>query len=189
VARHAFGVKRLWSTVGTVAILLGAIVLAEVPPLPALAAWIDAHHAQLFLAVGIALLLGFVLFFGGIVALLVSHGETLSHAQVEDVERSVHLAARPVAWRASKYRVFGAAAGRGGSETFGLRELKAAWGRGDVWRDAEWRRRFATVVGALLSIIGILGVFVVVGPPWLKVLMGGALLYSLGRLALGWRRN
>ena len=45
------------------------------------------------------------------------------------------------------------------------------------------------IVGALLSTIGILGVFVVVGPPWLKVLMGGALLYSLGRLALGWRRN
>ena len=181
--------KSLWSAAGVVGVLLAAIVLAEVPPLPALAVWIDAHQSRLLIGVGVALLLGFVLFFGGILKLLMDRGQTLSHAQVEDVERSVHLAARPVAWRASRYRIFGAAAGRGGEETFALRELKVAWRSGEVWRDAEWRRRLATVVGALLSIIGICGGIVVIGPPWLKVLLGGALVYAFGRLAIGWRRN
>jgi hypothetical protein len=169
--------------------LLVAIVLAEIPPFPALAAWIDAHQPRLLIGLGIVLLLAFVLFFGGIVKQLMDHGETLTHSEVEDVDRSVHMAARPVAWRASKYRIIGAASGRGGTETFALRELKAAWRNGEVWRDPEWRRRLATVAGALLLVVGICGLGVVVGPPWLKVLLGGALAYAFGKLAIGWRRN
>jgi hypothetical protein len=174
---------------GLLGVVLAAIVIAELPPIPRLAAWIDLHQSRLLIAVGITLLLGAVLFFGGILKLLVDRGETLSHSQVEDVERSVHMAARPVAGRASRYRIVGAAAGRSGTDTFALRELKGAWRNGEVWRNAQWRRRFVTVAGALLLVIGICGAGVVVGAPWLKVLLGGALIYALGRLAIGWRRN
>ena len=171
-----------------IGLLLAAIVLAELPPFVAAAAWIDAREWSLLIALGVILLLGFLLFFGGILKLLMDRGEPLSHADVEDVERSVRMAAQPVAWRASSYRVIGSAAGRQGAESFNLRELKGACRSGAVWRDPEWRRRAITVVGALLLVIGIFGGGVVVGPPWLKVLFGGALGYAFGRLGWGFVR-
>lgn len=171
-----------------IALLLAAIVLAALPPFAAAAAWIDAREWPLLMAMGVIVLLGFTLFIGGILKLLMDRGEPLSHADIEDVERSVRMAAQPVAWRASSYRVIGSAAGRQGAESFNLRELKAACRSGDVWHDPEWRRRAITVVGALLLVIGIFGGGVVVGPPWLKVLLGGALGYAFGRLGWGFLR-
>lgn len=171
-----------------IGLLLAAIVLAELPPFAAAARWIDAHEWRLLIAMGVILLLGFSLFIGGIMKLLLDRGEPLSHEDVEDVERSVRMAAQPVAWRASSYRLIGSAAGRQGDESFNLRELKAACRSGAVWREREWRRRTITVVGALLLVIGIFGGGVVVGPPWLKVLLGGALGYAFGRLGWGFVR-
>jgi hypothetical protein len=122
---------------------------------------------------------------GGILKLLMDQDESLSRADVEDVERSVRMAARPVAWRASSYRVRGRAAGRQGSEQFSFRELKQAWKSGAVWREAIWKRRFITSIGALMLTIGLFGSFVVMGPPWIKVLMGSLLLYALSRITWG----
>jgi hypothetical protein len=181
--------RRVATVLGLIAVLVVAIVLGEVPPIKALAAWIDAHTAPLAIGVGVVIALGFALFIGGLLTLLQDRGRVLTHTEVEDVERSVRMAAQPVAWRASSYRVFGSAAGREGSESLALAELKVAWRSGAVWRDPAWRRRLVTIVGALLLLIGVCGLLVVIGPPWIKVLMAGALLYALGRLAWGWIRN
>jgi hypothetical protein len=51
-----------------------------------------------------------------------------------------------------------------------------------------WRRRAVTTVGALLMVGGIFGGAIVVGPPWVKVLFAGLLVYVSARLALGWAR-
>jgi hypothetical protein len=181
-------VRQVRDTAVVIGLLLAAIVLAEAPPFAAAAAWIDARERPLLIAIGAILLLGCALFFGGILKLLIDRGEPLSHADVEDVERSVRMAAQPVAWRASTYRVIGSAAGRQGAESFNLRELKAALRAGAVWRDPEWRRRAVVVAGALLLVIGIFGGGVVVGPPWLKMLLAGALGYAFGRLGWGFTR-
>jgi len=112
----------------------------------------------------------------------------LSHAEAENVGRSVRTPARPAAWRATQYRVFGTAEGRRGDDSFRLTDLKAAWRNGMIWRDAEWRRRLVTMIGALLLVLGIFGVLIVVGPPWIKVLLAAALLYASVRLCWGmWR--
>lgn len=50
--------------------------------------------------------------------------QTLTHEDAEDVERSERLAARPVAWRATSYRVWGRAT------EFTFREMKQAWQHG-----------------------------------------------------------
>lgn len=177
--------RRLRDIAVLIGLLVTAIVLAELPPFAAAAAWIDAREWPLLIGIGVILLLGFALFLGGILELLIDRGEPLGHEDVEDAERSVRMAARPVAWRASSYRVLGSAAGRQGAESFNLGELKAAWRSGAVRRDPEWRRRAITVAGALLLVIGIFGGGVVIGPPWLKVLLGGALGYAFGRLGWG----
>jgi hypothetical protein len=169
-------------------IVVAAIVLGALPPVAALSAWMEAHRFHLLVGVGALLVVGFTLFFGSILKLLMDRGETLDHSQARDVERSVRLDARPVVSRATKYRGAGAAAGRSGAESFSLRELKTAWRSGQIWRDAEWRRRGVTVLGALLLVVGGLGVGIVIGPPWVKVLLAGMLLYAFARLAGGWRR-
>ena len=180
--------RRISTIAGTAALIVLAIFLAEAPPFSTMAAWIDAREPKLLLGVGVVLALGFGLFLGGILQLLMDHGEAASHAEIESSERSVRIAPRPVTARESRYRVFGAAAGRRGAESFDFRELKAAWRSGAVWHDRDWRRRFVTIAGALLMIAGICGVPIVAGAPWLKVLFGGALLYVLGRLTWGlWR--
>jgi len=173
---------------GFATLLLAVIIAAELPPLRALAAWIDAREPALLFAVAVVLALGFTLFFVGLAKLLMDRGETLDHSEAEDVARSVNLAARPVFSRSTRYRVIGAAAGRGGADAFRLHELKAAWCSGDVWRDPVWRRRAAITVGALLMVGGVFGGAVVVGPPWVKVLFAGLLVYVTARFAVGWAR-
>jgi len=181
-------VKRILFTGGSLVGVLAAIILAEVPPMPDAAAWIDARRPPLLMGVAIVLALGFGLFLGGIIMLVMDRDRVLSHAEVENVGRSVRTPTRQAAWRATHYRFFGTAAGRRGDDSFRLKDFKAAWRRGAIWRDAEWRRRFVTTVGALSLVVGIFGLLIVVGPPWIKVLGAGALIYAFVRLGWGMRR-
>lgn len=166
------------------AIFCGAVVSA-IPPFPG---WFDkvaANETLWLITTGGSAVLGFMLMMGGILDLLMAQDKSLSHEGAEDVERSVRMAARPVAWRATSYRVFGQASGREGSESFTLRELKQAWRTGGWWRELIWRRRYIIVLGALLLAIGIFGVAFTVVPPPVKVLTGGALLYAIGMIGWG----
>jgi hypothetical protein len=174
--------KLLQITIG-LAVVFVAAVLAELPPMQAVVAWIQEREWPLMIATGSVGVLGFTLMMGGILKLLMDRDESLSHADVEDVERSVRMAARPVTWRASSYKILGQAAGRGGSESFRLVDLKAAWKTGAVWRDPVWKRRFITSIGALMLTVGLLGSFVVMGPPWVKVLLGGLLVCAMGMIS------
>jgi hypothetical protein len=181
-------VRSVLRIAGVAAPIVTAMVIAEIPALRTLAAWIDAREWPLLIAVAVVVASGFALFFIGMLKLLMDRDEPLTHAEAEDVERSVRLAARPVFSRASSYRVIGSAAGRGGSESFALQELKAAWRSGAVWRQPLWRSRAVTTVGALLLFVGICAVIVVVGPPWLKVLFTGLFVFVAVRFAHAWMR-
>jgi hypothetical protein len=97
--------------------------------------------------------------------LLMDQDGSLNHVDVENVERSVQIAARPLTWRALSYRFSGRTAGRQSSEKFSFGELKQAWKSGAIWRDSIWKRRFMTGIGALMLTVGLLGSFVVIGPP------------------------
>lgn len=177
--------RTLLNVAGGLALVFVAAVLAELPPVQAAVAWIEAREWPLIIATGSVGVLGFTLMMGGILKLLMDQDKTLSHADVEDVERSVRMAARPVSWRASSYRVWGSTGGRGGSDQFSFGQLKQAWKSGAVWHDAIWKRRAITAIGALMLTIGLFGSFVVMGPPWIKVLMGGLLLYAMTRISWG----
>jgi hypothetical protein len=176
--------------VAVIVLLIGAsILLGEAQPVHSLSTWIDAHELALAAGVGCVLALGLVLFLGGTTKLALERGEPLDRGDIEDVERSVRIAAQPVTSGQSSYRFIGHAEGRAGEETFSLRELKSAWHRGAVRSDRDWRRRAITLLGVLLLAAGICGAGVVLGPTWVKVLLSGALLYVYGRLAWGWFRR
>jgi hypothetical protein len=168
--------------------LLVVIVLAQAPPVRELAAWVDAHRAQLLLAVGAVIAVAVVLFFIGILKLLMDRGQPLTHTEAADVKGGVNLAPQPVFARATRYRVIGQAIGSGGSDSFTLQALKAAWRSGAVSGDPVWRRRAVTTVGALLLIAGILALLVAVGAPWLKLGAVVVFVFVFGRLALAWSR-
>jgi hypothetical protein len=177
--------RKILNIAGGLALVLVAAVLAELPPMPAVVVWIQQHEWQLMLATGSLGVVGFTLMMGGILKLLMDQDTSLSHADVEDVERSVRMAARPATWRASSYRLWGRAAGQQGSEQFSFRELKQAWKSGAVRHDRVWKRRFITSAGALMLAMGLFGTFVVLGPGWVKVLLGGALLYAMCMISWG----
>ncbi len=63
-------------------------------------------------------------------------------------------------------------------------QVKEAWRR-RAWRyDRTWRIFFAMLFGALLLILGLFGIFVVIGPLFVKLLMAGVLAYFAVRI--GW---
>jgi len=68
------------------------------------------------------------------------------------------------------------------SEGFTVQAMKQAWRSGAWLRNPQWRRRFITVAGGVLMIFGIFSSFFVIGPPWVKLLGGGAMLYILACL-------
>lgn len=169
------------------AIFVGAVV-SEIPPFPGWFRMVDANQTTWLLVTGGSAVLGFVLMMGGILALLMDQDDSLSHAGVEDVERSVRMAARPVTWRTTSYRVWGKAAGREGSEQFSFREMKQAWRNGAWRRETIWQRRFTSAIGALLLTIGIFGTVFTLGRPPIKAIVGAALLYACVMLVRGfWR--
>lgn len=169
------------------AIFIGAVVSA-IPPLPGWFEMVDANQTPWLVATGAAALLGLVLMMGGILDLIMAQDQPLGHEEAEEVERSVRMAARPVSWRATSYRVWGTATGREGSDQFTFREMKQAWQHGTWHRETVWRRRYITALGALLLTIGIFGVAFALGPPPIKAIVGGALLYAAVMLMRGFSK-
>jgi len=77
---------------------------------------------------------------------------------------------------------------RGPSEAFTLAELKAALRRGTWRRSPAWRRRIVVVLGVALFTLGLFGLFMVMGPVGVKLLLAAVLLYTAGALAAGLAR-
>ena len=169
------------------AIVVGAVI-GEIPPISGWFKMVDANQTLWLVATGSAAVLGFALMMGGILDLIMAQDRTLSHKGAEDVERSVRLAAQPVAWQATSYRVWGRATGREGSDEFTLGAMKQAWRSGAWCRQTVWRRRFITATGAALLAIGLFGIAFTLGPPPIKAIVGAAMLYACAMLARGlWR--
>ncbi len=168
-------------------LLLLAIILAEtITPFKDLERLIKQHETMLLAAtIGMAVL-GFVVFMGSILTLIMNQGESMSHREVEDSSRRIRdQAAWPYTWRTSAYRIWGKTAGRQAYEEFSFHEMKEALRTGAWLRSSEWRRRFFTTAGALMMFLGIFGMIFVLGPTWIKLFVGGAVLYALARTAWG----
>ena len=66
--------------------------------------------------------------------------------------------------------------------------IKKAWRSGEWLRDEHWRRLFVTAGGGTLLLFGLFGVFVVVGPMPVKLLVAGAMAYAAARTVWGLAR-
>jgi hypothetical protein len=172
--------KRLANFAVMLGLVFVAMVVAEaVPAMKDLERFMVRHQVPL-LAVTIGMtVVGFMLFMSSVLyRIFGGAGEPMTHAEVEDLERSVRIDARPVFARVSRYRFRGRSAGSSFSETFTVREAKDAW-RQRAWRTSpRWRANFTTLTGVMLFAPGLFGIFIVMGPNFVKLLCGVALAYA-----------
>ena len=161
-----------------VLLILAVIGIGEaLPPLHRLHAWTQAHRQPL-LAVTISLIaVGFVLLLGMAIHMVLSRGKPMSKREIDGLSAR-RLTSQPALFRRSVYRSRGTAAGGQAEDSASFAEVKAAW-RARAWRvSPRWRRLFAGLIGTAFLATGLFGLFIVIAPPGIKLLCGGALLYA-----------
>jgi hypothetical protein len=180
--------KRIAGWLGPAALVVVAIVLSEVPGIQQAGQMIDHHREALFAAtIGLAAL-GFTVFMGGILSLLMASGKTMAHEEIEAAIGARRFAGQPSVWRASAHRVFGAAAGQQASSEVSFAAIKDAWRTGEWRHDTQWLRLFVTGAGAVMLFYGLFGLFLVVGPIHIKVLFAAAMAYVTAMTVRGFAR-
>lgn len=165
-------------TIGNLLLVLLVIAIGEaLPPLHRLHAWTQAHQRPL-LAVTISLtVVGFVLLMGMAIHMVLSRGRPMSKREIDGLAAR-RLTSQPALFRRSAYRSHGTAAGAQAEDSASFAEVKAAW-RARAWRvSPRWRRLFAGLIGTAFLATGLFGLFIVIAPPGIKLLCGGALLYA-----------
>jgi hypothetical protein len=136
--------------------------------------------------------LGWALLILGGIRLVLSRGQPMSHAEIEEDLRRDRYGPRgrtgPLRARASLYRHFGPAEGARAEQEVSIAAMKEAW-RTAAWRrERKWQTIFIMTAGGLLMTFGGFGAAVVAGPPVVKILCGGALAYTTFQLVAAIRR-
>jgi hypothetical protein len=180
--------RRISGWIGPATLVVLAIVLSEVPGIQQAGQTIDDHREALFAAtIGLAAL-GFTVFMGGILSMLMASGNAMSHEEIEAAIGQRRFAGQPSVWRASAHRVFGATAGQEASGEASFAGFKDAWRSGEWRRDTQWRRLFVIAAGAIMLFYGLFGLLLVVGPMHIKVLAAGATAYVTAMTVRGFAR-
>jgi hypothetical protein len=181
--------KRVAGWIGWALLLLVLIVLSGMPALQNLERTMARSQGPLLaLTIGVTVL-GFAVMMGGILSTLMSGGESMTHQEIEaSLLRQRDASSLPNAWRASTYRFSGVAAGQQGSTEASFADIKDAWRTGEWRRDSHWRRFYIIAAGATLLVVGMFGIFIVIGPMFIKLIMSGALAYATVRTVWGFAR-
>ncbi len=180
--------KSLLGWARMIALFLVAALASELPPVKQVVQVIDrVRDPLLTVAIAVAAL-GFTVFMGGILSMLMASGDPMTHEEVEGAISQRQRAGEPYVWRASAHRVFGVAAGRQVAGEASFAGMKEAWKSKEWRRDSQWRRLVVIATGAALLFYGLFGLFVVLGPPPIKVLMAAAMLYATVMTIWGFAR-
>lgn len=185
---------RLWRGVrgwlAGFALVFLAILLAEIfkVPIARFEGLLARHHGAVQWSL-IGATAGGLLLFVAAAIYLGRHGVSMGPEEVEEMLRkNRETMAGPAAYRRWRYSFYGKSAGRGFDVEISFRQLK------EVLRTPGWSRDptslsvIAAVAGGLLMVFGGFSLFIFYGPPWLKVLFGGWMLYALVRTTWGLAR-
>jgi hypothetical protein len=126
------------------------------------------------------IILGFMMFMGGVIWMVISKGNPMTHQEVEQLSAQ---AAFPTSSYA-RVRLRGRTVGRQAEMRTSFHAIKEAVRTGAWIRDPQWRMFFVIASGAGLLFVAGFGVGVVAGPPVIKVMMSGALAYALLRMTV-----
>lgn len=145
-----------------------------IPPLHDLDAYLGDHPAVEPALIGLTsgpTLLGILLLAG--TSLIVNQRDGRSAIRSE---RRVRSCARyrssetGIDSRSRFYRFRGRTASVGFSDQTSIGELKGAWRRGAWHSNPRWLRFFLMMLGAMCVMFGLFGLFIVVGPAWIKLI-------------------
>lgn len=180
--------RRIRGWIVPAALVLLAIALSEVPEVRQAGQTIDRHKEPLLAAtIGLAAL-GFTVFMGGLLSMLMVSGEAMTHTQIEAAISQRQGFGRATIWRVAANRVFGAAAGQQTSYEASFAGARDAWRTGEWRRDTHWRRFFLVAAGGVMLFYGIFGIILVVGPTHIKVLVAGVMAYATAMTVWGFAR-
>ncbi len=180
--------RRILGWIGPAALVLLAIVLAELPQIQQAGQTIDGYREPLLAAtIGLAAL-GFTVFMGGLLSMLMASGTAMTHEEIEGAISQRQGFGRATIWRVAAHRVFGAAAGQQATSEASFAGVKDAWRTGEWRRDTHWRRFFLVAAGALMLVYGLFGIILVVGPTHIKVLVAGVMAYATAMTVWGFAR-
>jgi hypothetical protein len=176
--------KRVLTTAATVAVVLAALVAGEaIGPLKRFAAFMAAHQGPFLAPVIIMAAVGFVLFMGAAIHMVLTRGRPMSRREVEAMEAARLRGQMGI----SGFR--GTAVGAEAHEEVSFREVKAAF-RARAWKlSRRWRRFFVLAAGATLLFLGLFGVVFVLAPPGVKLLVAAVVVYAVARTADGIARS
>lgn len=108
----------------------------------------------------------------------------MDRQEVEELIASNRVRAMaPSIWSRFAYRLGGAFVGRSFSVEAPMRSVKEAWHAGAWRRNPVWQLFFIMAFGATLMLFGLFGLPVVTGPPLVRVIGAGAILYAVSRTA------
>jgi hypothetical protein len=170
-------VQRFKSWAGSLALIIGlviaALVIAELAPVQDLCARIDAalEMDPWLIAIPIALMVAGAILMLGAQLLPAPRGETSPSDQALDA------AAAPMEFSEERGR-----RSRSMSMEATTGQVREAWRRRSWRYSRRWRIFFLMLLGAVLVGAGICGLFVLIGPPFAKVLIAGLALYVAVRI-------
>jgi hypothetical protein len=167
------------SLVIVAAVFALAVVVDRITPLKRLDAYFK-EYPQPYTAITLGMFaLGFALLLYTWVTILIGQGRPMSE---DEAKAFLSRRARP-GWQVGGLR--GKAAGREARMTASFSEVKNAFRTGGWLLDPRWRPVCVGLIGTLLAVTGMFSYLFVVGPPTVKVIVGGALAYALVRMAWG----
>jgi hypothetical protein len=159
------------------------------PPLQRLHDWTQAHQRPL-LWVTIPLgVIGFVLFLGCGIAMVLAQGTPMSRREIDEMDRRIlEWSMGPASARASVYRNFGLVVGTQVKDSGSFADIKQAW-TAHAWEfSPRWRRMFLMMLATALLFCGLFGSLFVIAPAGVQLLLGGAFVYAVARTAAGFAR-
>jgi hypothetical protein len=169
---------------------LAAIAVGSVlPPLQRLHDWTQTHQRPL-LWITIPLgAIGFALFIGCTVAMVLAQGEPISRQEIDEMDRRIlERKLGPGRMRVSAFRNFGLVVGSQAEDGASFADIKQAWALRAWAFSPRWRRMFLMMLGTALLFFGLFGSFFVIAPAGVKLLLGGAFVYAVARTAAGFAR-
>jgi hypothetical protein len=180
VERLSRGTRGLLSRLLVLAVVLVILVIGEnIQPLRDLDTYLQEHESVRNVLIGVTILMA------AAGALLLALSQFMPDIKLPSgmSRREAEAMSPPMKYNDARGRW---ARSFGGEASFA--NTKEAWRKRSWKYDRRWRILFSMMLGAILALLGTFGLFIVIGSPGIKFLMGLLLLYALGRTALAMQR-
>ena len=171
--------KSLWQTIClVVGIFALALIADKITVLKQFSLYLDQHPRPYTTIAILLAVAGWVVLGSAFTLGLVKKGQPMSEEEARQFSQSG-------AGRKGNFfsRFSGLAAGRSFEVDMSIRGIKDGLRSGAGWRNLSWWLVLLGLIGLSLAVYGMFGYFFVVGPPLVKLVLGGGLIYFTLRTA------